>query len=93
MLPRRWLQERVATLGRLWPSTTERRRLLRLWLHRRRQPWRTVRLPAAWRRELRLAFWWTLLLLWLDEPVWLLLGLLAVPAWLVWLGWPLWLRW
>jgi hypothetical protein len=71
-----------------FPTALERRRIRRMCYRHRRQPWRDRRLPAVWRRELRLAFWWNWVVLWQDEPRLLTLALLGIPAWLLWWAWP-----
>lgn len=67
-----------------WPSLQERRRLQRMFLRHRHQPWRSRTLPRPWRRQLRLAFWWHCLILLQDEPALFIAALLALPAWLIW---------
>jgi hypothetical protein len=71
------------TCWRWLPDRLERRRLFRMWYRHRRQPWRSRVLPAVWRRQARLAFWWTWLRLCQDDPVWVGCGLLCLPAWLL----------
>ena len=41
-------------------------------------------LPAAWRRNGALLFWWTLLQQWQREPWLMSAACLAVPVWLGW---------
>jgi len=66
-----------------WPDRHERRCLLRAWLRRQRRPDQRPALPAAWRQQRRLLFWWTLVERIQDEPLLMLAALAALPAWLL----------
>ncbi len=66
-----------------WPDRRERRSLLRLWLRRQRQPDPPRMLPADWRHQPRLAFWWTLTQCIQEQPLLMIAALAAPPAWAI----------